>query len=1470
MAQPADATTPRDLPQPRVSTLPFPVVGLGASAGGMAAAVELFTHMPDLPGMAFVLVLHLSPEHESHAAEILQRVTRMRVVQVTETMAIQPDHLYVIAPALNLTMDDGQLVVQPPQPSRGRPVAIDLFFRTLAQAHRERAVAVVLSGTGADGTLGLGEIKAEGGVTIAQAPADAEYDGMPSAAVASGRVDFVLRATEIAAKLVDLWQNARCIELPDPADCDPRASNQDGASSEARAAAALSDVLEILSARTGNEFRHYKRGTVLRRLERRMQVTRQPTLPAYRDYLDRYPQESEQLLQDMLISVTSFFRDREAFESLGRELAASLATRRPAPAQLRAWVVGCATGEEGYSLAMLLHDHVPSAMPRIGIQVFASDIDDRALAVARGGAYPETIRADVSATRLAQFFETDAGSYRVKKGLREQILFTRHNVLRDPPFSRLDLITCRNLLIYLERDVQARVLEVFHFALNPGGLLMLGSAESADLLTDLFSVVDKKQRIYRANPVRPVHRELLPQIVPMASLELLSRSAHHDITSLAQIHQRLRNEHDSASIVLDLHGNLVHASAGASRYLRHVEGVPSQNLLELVLPDLASALRPALFLARRSGQRVAAKPVTITGEQGTITLQMTIRGQQSTGHSTHLLILFDEVDTSLAEQADVAPDGRSTAYRALEDEVARLQSQLQGTIGDSAASGEALRASNEELQSINEELRSATEELETSKEELQSVNEELTTVNFELKHKVEETAKVNDDLNNLIASMNIATIFVDRRLHIKGFTPLASRVFNVLSTDIGRPLGDLTHRLHYDQVTQDVSHVLSTLQPAEQEISSGDGRWYLMRVSAYRTNEDRIDGAVLNFIDVTERRAAQEQLRARDERLRLVAESTKDYAVITLDAQGSVTGWNKGAQLMFGYVESEMLGEHFRRLFVPEDRATGAPEQELRAARDVGRALDERWHLRKDGSRFYCSGITTPLLEAGVDGFAKIARDLTERRLLEREREELLQAEKDVRQQLEAAHALRGQFLAVMSHELKNPLNLVMLNTELLARSPEVVGDPRLARATDTIRRAVQGQAQIIDDLLDLSRLNTGKLSLSRTGVQWHAVIERIADAQRLRRVHAIRGQHRAERIAADRQHGLEQLEPDGAFRPDDAQRVHGRRMPAIRRGRFVGHPLIAGLLAATGRVVSAHDRHLDADRPPARALDRAAWFGGLRVAERPRPFIHSQPRVGPPQRGVPGERDRIGRRRTRRLRPRGLGPVAHGREPADRADHAGRVDADVQHDRQCRGDTAGGDVPVREQRPRRVCRVVRLVDRPARDMAAVGGTAFRRHRVCPGSRAARLGRRRHPRQRRRVFRHVRRRRRRCDRMPPDPALKFSAPGRVQTEQRRCGEASSAPAPIAAAIRRLRGLDTVPGRWRVRCRYHPTGPGHRLTPTCWTCGYSRSPYTPSSRPWPLILPPPQGASRDPAHQREFAVHMRVCLFALASHLLIQR
>ncbi|MCR5864183.1 CheR family methyltransferase [Aquincola sp. J276] len=1083
----------------RRSDLRFPVVGIGASAGGIAAVVRLLQPLPPQPGMAFVVVLHLSAEHESHAAEILQRATPMPVMQVTETTRIEVDRVYVIAPALQLAMDDGHLVVDERR-ARGRPVAIDLFFRTLARAHRERAMAVVLSGAGNDGTLGLGEVKAEGGVALAQLPSDAEYDAMPAAAIASGHVDFILPAARIGDKLLEVWDTARRIELPDDGEAGLRTERPAPGLQRDLAEQALQDTMAILAQRTANDFRHYKRGTVLRRLERRMQVTRQATLPSYREYLDAHPQEAGLLLQDMLISVTTFFRDAAAYEALEREIVATLFNRRPQAATLRAWVVGCATGEEAYSLAMLLNEHAPDKLPRQTVQVFASDIDDRALSVARAGIYPEAIVADVRPSQLRQFFDMEMGSFRVKKALREQVLFARHNVLRDPPFSRVDVITCRNLLIYLEREVQAEVLEAFHFALNPGGLLFLGSAESADFLPEHFTPVDKKHRIYRANPVRQARRDLLPlrgTDMPRSSLQREPEVLPLQPPPLALLHQRLLLEEDEASIVVDARGHVLHTSLGASRFLRHVEGVPSTDLLDLVLPELAAPLRAAMLLARRDGQRVMAQPVTIQGEQSPITVCMSVRLGKPLGEAGLMLVRLQEFDATLLAPAAAPGEAHDPTWQVLDEALRALQAQLHGTIGESAISGEALRATNEELQSMNEELRSATEELETSKEELQSVNEELTTVNFELKRKVEETAKVNDDLSNLIASMSMATVFVDREVRIRGITPLATKLFNILSTDVGRPLRDLTHRLRYEGLGDDVAEVLATLRLQEREVASTDGSWYLMRISVYRTSDNRIDGAVLNFIDVTERRSAQDQVRARDERLRLVAESTRDYAVLTMDAQGNVTGWNKGAELMFGYTEQEMLGVPFARLFVPEDRAAGKPEQELHTAATEGRALDERWHLRKDGSRFYCSGITTPLTENGVAGFAKIARDLTERQRLERQREELLQAEQQVRRQLEAASNLRNQFLAVMSHELKNPLNLVLISAEALARSPEVSVQPRLLRTVDTIRRTVHAQSQIIDDLLDLSRVQTGKLSLTRTPVQWRPIVENICEAVR-------------------------------------------------------------------------------------------------------------------------------------------------------------------------------------------------------------------------------------------------------------------------------------------------------------------------------------------------------------------------------------
>ncbi|MCC2955826.1 PAS domain S-box protein [Massilia sp. IC2-477] len=1084
------------------STLHFPVVGIGASAGGLPALQTLFENMPAVNEMAFVVILHLSPKHPSSAAEILQRATRMPVTQVTSKVEIQPGHVYVIAPNLHLSMMDGLLLVDELERPRGQHVAIDLFFRTLAHVHRERAIAVVLSGTGSDGAVGLTRVKEQGGITIAQSPGDAEHDGMPVAAIRTGAVDFILPVVDMPQKLIDLWDNAKIITLPPPGDMEAPIEREASPAEIAGAEDALQDIIAALLGHTGHDFRHYKRATVLRRIERRMQVRQVHTLPEYRDVLESDANEYKALLDDMLIGVTNFFRDREAFESLERDVIPELFKDKGPTDEVRAWVAACATGEEAYSLAMLMADQAALSEHPPAFQVFASDIDDHAIDVARSGTYPASIITDVAPSRLRQYFNKDDDRYRTRKSLRDRILFASHNLLRDPPFSRLDLVSCRNLLIYLNRDVQLRVLQTFHFALKPGGYLFLGSSESAESVSDYFIPVDKKNRIYRARsggralhyqgPTSSVYGTRLPEIV-RPKLQGKRQSTY------AEMHQRALARFAPPSVVIDREGNLVHMSEQAGQFLRMGGGEPSRNLLALVLPELRMELRSAMYQAAHHDSSAECRPIEITEQKELGTIAMTVRPfRDEESETDYLVVVFNRVERTPDAPPVSRPDGSHDVVLAqLEAELQRKREQLQETIENSEISTEELRASNEELQAINEELRSATEELETSKEELQSVNEELVTVNFELKVKVEETGKANDDLNNLIASTDIATIFVDSGLRIKRFTPRAADLFSIIASDVGRSLLDLTHKLDYDQLAEDVSATFDTLRLVEREVRSNDGRYYIVRLLPYRTNEDRIEGAVMTFFDITLRRQAEEQARASEARMQMVAESANDYAIITLDQEGRVTSWNKGAEALFGYTAEEMQGEPTDRLFVPEDVARGVPRDELRRARQDGRAEDERWHMRKDGSRFFCSGVTTPLRNGDFYGYAKIARDVTARVRQDDEREQALHRESADRSDAENAIALKDEFLSVMSHELRHPLNMIHINVELLSRMPELRQSPTFMRAASIIRNSVMNQAKIIDDLMDMSRVRTGKLSLTMAPVALDAVLQGIVDVAR-------------------------------------------------------------------------------------------------------------------------------------------------------------------------------------------------------------------------------------------------------------------------------------------------------------------------------------------------------------------------------------
>ena len=1064
------------------SGLSFPVVGLGASAGGLGALIQCLESLPADPDMAFVVILHLSASHESNAAAILQRATRMPVRQVTSATPIERNHVYVIPPTHHLSMYDGHLSLTAPQKEKGRHVAIDLFFRTLADVHRERSVGVVLSGTGSDGSVGLARIKEQGGIVIAQSPGEAEYAGMPESAIATGKVDFVLPAADIAPKLIELWTSSRRIELPvdDASSLDVLAPSSPQAAEEA-----LRGVLAILQRKTGHDFKHYKRGTVLRRIERRLQVNAIKTLPEYRQFVESHGSEAHALLGDMLIGVTNFFRDRESFEALERDVVPAILQEATGDEQIRAWVAGCSTGEEAYSFAILLSDALVRSKKTSPLQIFATDIDEPALATARLGRYPEGIVTDVPPAFLRGYFGVSTGGYQVNETVRKRVLFATHNLLRDPPFSRLDLVSCRNLLIYLDRETQKDILQMFHFALRPGGCLFLGSSETADAASALFAPVDRKHRIYRAvqrtRSRRPPAFPLggIAHHVERVPLEPQALQAARP-SSIAELHQRAAFEDGSTgTLVAGADLEILHTSPGASQFLRFAEGSPTRQLLSIVQPELRPELRMALFELSQGAERVAPPPVRCLDDGKASEVRMTLQQLHGEWPAGAMLIRIWREPVGVAS----LPAAGDAVRAQLEQELRRKDEQLQAAVAQFGVTTEDLKSSNEELQALNEELRSASEELETSKEELQSTNEELLAVNAELKAKVDETAQVNDDWENLLRGIEIAVVFIDPQLRIKRFTPAATTIFNLIDSDVGRPLLDITHKLDYDALAADTEETFRTLRRVEREVKTSDGRWLLARLLPYRTGEDRISGAVLTLIDISSRVFAESRMRLGEERLQLVAESIPEFALLTTDGQGHVTSWSAGAQRLFGYAEADIQGQSIDVIYTSEDRAAGVPEDERRRATEAGRCPGERWHVRKDGSRFYASGVTARLVLGEVHGFAKIAHDITELHRRQGEGDAAIGA-------AQAAARLKDEFLAVMSHELKHPLNLIHVNAQLLLNLPETRAIAAVRKAGETIERSVVMQARIIDDLLDLSRVKAGKLTLDLAPVELVQALE--------------------------------------------------------------------------------------------------------------------------------------------------------------------------------------------------------------------------------------------------------------------------------------------------------------------------------------------------------------------------------------------
>jgi two-component system CheB/CheR fusion protein len=971
-----------------------PVVGVGSSPGSRAMVEELLKAIPGDSGLAFVAIMNGPDSDGAHEqlAQKLQKQTKLKVHPVQGSARMEPNTIYIVPPHRGARAIDGSLILNDGEQDHGHMI-VDLFLRSLADTHGAHSAAIVLSGVGADGASGIKRIKERGGLTVAQDPDESPEDAMPRSAIGTGMVDWVLPVAEMPQRLLSYFKLEPRLKLP-PEDGPQLAelTRPPGGVEEA----SLRDVLTFLRTRTGRDFAHYKRATILRRIGRRMQVNGVDTLPEYLNCLRTRPGEPAALLQDLLITVTNFFRDASCFGALEGQVS-SVFEGKGTNDTVRVWVCACATGEEAYSVAMLLSEYAREMDAPPLIQIFATDLDESAIHTAREGIYPMSIEADVSEERLRRFFVKEHRGYRVRRELREMVLFAVHDVLKDSPFSRLDLVTCRNLLIYLNREAQRRVFDIFHFALLPTGRLFLGSSESVEDGSQLFSVVDKKHRIYGQRstpriglpvPMGPGTLALAleaqqaaregPVIAGRAFEQAVQTRQPRDIegsrvASWGELHLRLLEHLAPPSILVDGEYDSVHLSPSAGRFLQYSGGEPSRNLLRAVHPSLRIELRAALYQAAqsRAAAEVAAIPVKL-GEE-TLPIGMRVTPANDIGSDLFLVVLQAQPAEKSAPAPDPARGDADPVAKHLDRELERLKTHLRDTVEQYEASTEELKASNEELQAMNEELRSATEELETSREELQSINEELTTVNTELKSKVEELGHANSDMHNLMDATAIATVFLDRELRITRYTPSAVGLFNLIPTDVGRPLTDLTTQLDYPDLGADATRVLERLVPVEREVGQSDGSWYLARLLPYRTIEDRIAGVVLSFVNITERKQAEEM------RLWLsaVVTSTAD-GIISFSLDQTILSWNSGAEQIFGYTAQEAIGKPLSIL---------APPAQQREQRDViarigaGQQVQslEMRRVRKDGSEVQVSLTISPIrdVSARVMAGTAIVRDIT-------------------------------------------------------------------------------------------------------------------------------------------------------------------------------------------------------------------------------------------------------------------------------------------------------------------------------------------------------------------------------------------------------------------------------------------------------------------------------------------------------------
>ena len=1128
--QPERLAEPVELEQP--PRLSFPVVGIGASAGGLEAFTEFFKAMPSDSGMAFVLVQHLPPDRESMIAEILQRHTAMKVQQVEDGVEVQANHVYVIRPGHTLTLRDGRLHLGERLDKPGHTRPVDDFFRSLAEEQRERAICVIMSGMGSNGAAGAQALKAVGGLCIAQDPESAQFPSMPRHLVDAGYADFILPPAEMPEVLMAYARHPYAAEQRGAGDGNGEDESLSAQEAVLREQQHVREILAIVRTRTRYDFTGYKKPTVLRRIQRRMGLNRLTELGKYARLLRQSNVEVTGLADDLLIHVTGFFRDPDAWEALRQQVIIPLVRSRESDATIRCWVAACSSGEEAYSLAMVLVEESERLGKHLNIKVFATDTAERTLGHARNGVYPGGIESEMPPERLQRFFDKDDAVYRVRQDLRERVMFAPQNVLSDPPFSRLDIVTCRNLLIYLDPVVQQRVFGLVHFGLRDGGALFLGNSETVPLGAGMFEPIDKKARIYkRIGPTRhgaiefPLPRALAREASPPPLIPAVT-------PSVAQLTARaLIALHVPAAVTVDRNYRVVYYQGDTRLYLGQPTGEPTQDLLALANEHVRGAVRTALQRAMAVDRVDVALDGWMTNAAGRRCRVVVTASPLVPGDAPELFVVSFQLreEQELPASADGA-EGGAPEPRETSEELQRLRDELQSAIEELQATNEEHKAAAEEAMSMNEELQSSNEELETSKEEMQSLNEELATVNSQLHAKMEELQKTTSDLRSLLASTDIAVIFLDSQFRIRRYTPAARNLLELIGTDIGRPLNDLAKKFIDPDLLHDAQSVLARLVPAEREVRSNDGRWYGRRVLPYRTADDRIEGVVITFVDISDRKRVEElaapvregvaaDLRAMSslhaasnsliaaKDMRAVLQEILDAAIELHGTDlGDVHLYEPGSRTMRIAISRGFSAEFVAAWELLDPFKSGTPcaralrERSTVTIENVDRELEPSPFREKWLAAGICAVQCSPLITRSgellgilsvhfrearkpdertqriTELLARQGADTIERMRIEEERARLLRSEQLARRALDDAAIMKDEFLATLSHELRTPLSAILLWGKMIRGA--AIGSEQLNQGLDAILSSAEAQARLIEDLLDSSRSATGKLTL--------------------------------------------------------------------------------------------------------------------------------------------------------------------------------------------------------------------------------------------------------------------------------------------------------------------------------------------------------------------------------------------------------